>query len=187
VEWPFEIGSRYGNLASVVSLIVAVVGFGVTLWKVRGSRIAAEQARDLARESQRAAVRAQQEAREAVARVSSRLLYNRITSAIRLVRELRQACRQQQWERAIDRCEEARIHIGSLVEDALIREEEKNALGAAVDDLKLILGEIEAGAYSNAKSVTTKRMRSCLDDMLGAFSRMDGRVRSAALELGHGE
>lgn len=58
MEWS-AIQEHYGNIASVLGLVVSIFGFLFTLIQVRKSRTAAE--------------RAQVMAREAVERVSSRL------------------------------------------------------------------------------------------------------------------
>src|SRR5437870_7382870 len=83
--------AHYGNIASVLGLVVSLLGFSFTLWQVRKSRTAAERAQ--VRKSRTAAERAQAIAREAIERVASILFLNQITTAVRLAHDVRNSSR----------------------------------------------------------------------------------------------
>ena len=94
---------HYGDIASVVGLLVTFVGFVVTIWNVRKAKKAAEEAR--------------QAAREAVARVGTQILVNEIGIALELVRQTDAACREANWSGAIFRCDDSRARLAQLLED----------------------------------------------------------------------
>jgi hypothetical protein len=167
VDWSFK--QHYGNIASVVGLVVSVLGFSFTLWQVRKSRTAAE--------------RAQVIAREAIARVSSRLFFTQVTTAVRLVQEVRSFCRATDWHRAIDRCEQLRMVLAGVVDDSRLQDDERGAVGTAMDDLLLILQRLEVITQGKKQQTIAPRMMESLDRIVISFTRIDGRLRTLDLEV----
>jgi len=168
VDWSF-IENHYGNIASVLGLIVSVLGFSFTLYQVRKSRTAAE--------------RAQAMAQEAIDRVSSRLFFTQITIAVRLVQEVRSYCRAKDWHRAVDRCEQLRIVLAGVVDDSKLRGEERNTVTKAIDDLLLIMGHLDGIGQEERSPTVPTRMMKALDRIVISLTRIDGRLRAVALEV----
>lgn len=164
--------STYGDLASIVGLILTFIGFAFTLRKVVQTRRAAEEATRIAK--------------GAIAQVSTRLFSNRIADGIRLAFELKNACRMQQWERAIDRCEQLRFLLASIVEDSNIRPDEGAYISVAIDDLGLILRRLEGITRGGRATSLPPKMREALDTLTTELGRLDGRLRNAALEIDNG-
>jgi len=168
VDWSF-LKNHYGNVASVVGLLVSLLGFSFTLWQVRKSRTAAE--------------RAQVMARAAIDRVSSRLFFTQITIDVRLVQEVRNFCRAKDWHRAIDRCEQLRIVLAGVVDDSKLQVDERKTVTRAIDDLLLIMGHLDGiGQEEKIPNVPTRMMKT-LDRIVISLTRIDGRLRAVALEV----
>jgi hypothetical protein len=91
------LGEHYGDIASVVGLLITLVGFVVTIINVRKAKRAAEEAR--------------RAAREAVLRIGSQLLADEIGTSLQLVREIDAACRERNWTNATYRCDEIRTRL----------------------------------------------------------------------------
>ena len=164
--------STYGDLASVVGLILTLVGFAFTLWKIIQTRRATEEAIRIAK--------------GAIAQVSTRLFSNQIADGIRLSSELRNTCRMRQWERAIDRCEQLRRLLASVVEDSNIRPDEGDDISVAIDDLGLILRRLEEITRGGRATSLSPNMREALDTLTITLERLDGRLKNAALEIDNG-
>ena len=164
--------STSGDLASIVGLILTLAGFAFTLWKIKQTRKAAEEATQMAK--------------GAIAQVSTRLFSNQIADGVRLVSELRNTCRMGQWERAIDRCEQLRLLLASVVEDSNIGLEEGDYIPEAIDDLGLILRRLEEITRGGRATSLSSNMREALDTLTITLGRLDGRLKNAALEIDNG-
>ena len=164
--------STYGDLASIGGLILTLVGFAFTLWKIVQTRRATEEAIRIAK--------------GAIAQVSTRLFANQIADGIRLASDLKNTYRMGQWERAIDRCEQLRRLLASVVEDSNIRPDEGDYISVAIDDLGLILRRLEEITRGGRESSLSPKMRSALDTLTIRLGRLDGRLKNAALEIDNG-
>ncbi len=164
--------STYGDLASIVGLILTLAGFTFTLWKIKQTRRAAEEATRIAQ--------------GAIAQVSTRLFSDQIADGVRLAFELKNTCRMEQWERAIDRCEQLRLLLASVVEDSNIKLDESNYISASIDDLGLILRRLEEITRGGRATSLSPKMREALDTLTITLGRLDGRLKNAALEIDNG-
>lgn len=164
--------STYGDLASIGGLVLTLVGFAFTLWRITQTRKAAEEATRIAK--------------GAITQVSTRLFSNQIADGVRLASELRNTCRMEQWERSIDRCEQLRLLLASVVEDSNIKLDERNYISGAIDDLRLMLRQLEDITRGRRESSLSPKMRSTLDTLTIRLGRLDGRLKNAALEIDNG-
>ena len=162
----------YGNLASIVGLILTLIGFVFTAWKIIQTRRSAEEATRIAK--------------GAITQISTRLFSNQIADGVRLASELRNACRMEQWERAIDRCEQLRLLLASVVEDSNIRLGESNYISEAIDDLGLILRRLEEITRGGRATSLTPNMQKVLDTLTITLGRLNGRLKNSALEIDDG-
>lgn len=161
-----------GDVASIVGLLLTLIGFTFTLWRIKQTRSAAEEANRIAK--------------KAVAQVSIRLSSNRIADGVRLASELADTCRREQWERAIDRCDQLSLLLASVVEDSNIRQSESDYFAEAIDDLGLILRDLEEIARGGSFTSLPSNMREALYDLSIVLGRLDGRLKNAALEIDDG-
>ena len=168
MDWS-DLKHHYGNIASVVGLVVSILGFGFTLYQVRRSRTAAETAQTMAR--------------EAIERVSSRLFFTQISDAVRLIQEVRTSCRAMDWHRAVDRCEQLRILLGGVVDDKKLQGDERKTVTKAIDDLLLIMEHLDGISQKGGVPTVPTRMMKTLDRIVISLARIDGRLRSVALEV----
>ena len=164
--------STSGDLASIGGLILTLVGFALTLWRITQARNAAEEATRIAQ--------------GAIAQVSTRLFSNQIADGVRLASELRNICRMEQWERAIDRCEQLSLLLASVVEDSNIGPDEGDYISVAIDDLGLILRRLEEITRGRRATSLSPNMRKTLDTLTITLGRLDGRLKNAALEIDNG-
>jgi hypothetical protein len=172
VDWS-NVKNHYGNIASVVGLVVSVLGFSFTLWQVKKSRTAAE--------------RAQVIAREAIDRVSSRLFFTQIATAVRHVQEVLSFCRALDWHRAIDRCEQLRIVLAGAVDDSRLQGDERGGVTAAIDDLLLIMRHLEGIGQGKKSAMVPPRMMETLDKIVISLTRIDSRLRRTEMEVKNGK
>ena len=79
--WHPYLTEHYGDLASVVGLILTIVGFVATIWNVRKAKQTAEEAR--------------QAAREALSKIGSQILAIEIGTSLELVIQADAACHKK--------------------------------------------------------------------------------------------
>src|ERR1700733_2397650 len=105
---------RLADIASVVGLLITVVGFAVTIRNVRKARQAAEEAR--------------QAARDAVSRIAKRLLDEEMSINIQLLMEIESACRDEVWNLAILRGSDVRIRLAKILNHSDLLDSERDDL-----------------------------------------------------------
>jgi hypothetical protein len=158
--------SDYADIASLLGLVVSILGFGFTLRQVKKSRTAAEEAVAIAR--------------RAIDDVGSRLLFTQVGTAVRLLQELRGSCRDNKWDRAIDRCEQLRIVLAGLVDDCRLQERERRNIAFAIDDMALVIKHLEG--IEEAKGSLPRGTRRKLDKIMIDLGGIDGRLKIPTLE-----
>src|SRR4051794_22127883 len=153
--WLSYLKEHYGDVASVVGLILTIVGFVVTIWNVRKAKLAAEEAR--------------QAAREAVSRIGSQILANEIGTMLELVRQTDAACRERNWTNAIYRCDEARIRLVLLIVSPELQSSERDRLrsastgfGETMVDLQALL---DVNELKKAPPRIARRLHQILEDL----------------------
>lgn len=170
MEWSQKI-SAYADIASLMGLVVSVLGFGFTLRQVKKSRTAAEQAVAIAR--------------QAIDDVGSRLLFTQVETAVRLLQELRGSCRDSKWDRAIDRCEQLRIVLAGLVDDARLQVGERSNVVSAIDEMALVIEHLEKVESAKGSLPFANRSRRRLDKIVIDLGGIDGRLKTPTLETRH--
>lgn len=160
---------QYGNVASVVGLLVSLAGFWLTI------RIVKE-----------ASKKAQEMAQRAVDRVTDRLTFTLIRNALRLGEETRQQVKMLHWDRAVDRAEQLVTALVSLSENQQLADDERGLMVAMIDDAGLIKRQIEGMPTRAAGAQLANQPRRSLDELIVKLSRMDGRRQNLKLEMPHG-
>jgi hypothetical protein len=155
---------RWGNAASVIGLLIALVGFGATLWSVW---------------------RIKEATRGAVSKIGVQLLSLETTVLLRLITEARDAGRDGLWPRAIDRCQQARLIAVTLCHSPHLLKEERDALRKADDDLRIVVQYIENNRLlSDAPTLNLPDAKKrALDRMVTALGGIQGRLQGAAMEV----
>lgn len=160
---------HYGDVASVVGLLVTFVGFVATIWNVRKAKQAAEEAR--------------QAAREAVSRIGSQILANEVGSTLELVRQTDASCRERNWSGANYRCDEARFRLAQLLNHAELEASERELLHAAYEDLGEILSEIHKLQKAPKPKDASPQLGNRLHELIRVLGRIKGRLQSRVLEM----
>lgn len=168
MDWIW-IKEEYGNIASALGLVVSIVGFIVTVYKVRKVRKAAEKAQEITR--------------EALNRVGQQLFFTQIIAAVRIGQEIGSFCRLKQWGKAFDRCEQLRILLANQVEDSRLKDSERLFIASAIDDLSLIVRKLEEIERQEGILELPPREMESLDKIVISLSRIDGRLRNKMLEV----
>jgi hypothetical protein len=155
---------RWGNAASVVGLGIALIGFAATLWSVW---------------------RVKKDTRTVVGRVSGQLLSVEITVLLRLITDVRDAGRDGNWLRAIDRAQQARLIMVTLWHNPHLLRQEQDAFRAADDDLRLVVQYIENSrlpAGAPAENLPDPK-KLALDRMVTTLGDIQGRLRGTTMEV----
>jgi len=160
---------HYGDIASVVGLVITLVGFIATIINVRKAKRAAEDAR--------------QAAREAVARIGSQLLVNEIGTSLQLVREVDAACRERNWMLATFRSDEARTRLATLLDNRRLSETELGAMGSILDEFGAILSDIQKLQAASESKPIAQRLAIRLHKIITTLGRIKGRLQSETLEV----
>ena len=122
-------------------------------------------------------------AREAVDRVGSRLLFSQVITAVRLAQEFRALCRAKEWTRALDRCEQLRIALATLVDDSKLSSAERQLISLSLDDMSLIMRRVESIDQEKIQPTIPPKMMETLDRIVISLTRVDGRLKALMLEI----
>lgn len=160
-------GALYGDVASVLGLVVGVVGLVFSIlawWNARSAR---------------------QLAQAAVDGMSRQVLTSDVSRAIRYVHEAADAGGSCRWDRAIDRCREARLVMLPLAYDLRIREDERVGIRGTADSLRLVMQYIEqkripAGLAAQPLGSYHTRF---FDEAVAMLAQLEGRLRSEVAEV----
>lgn len=119
-----EFSNRWGNVASVVGLILAVIGFAITFY---GFSLTLDE---------------QNRIRKAVAsameKAASSILSNAAEEAERLLLEFKDAVRQGEWLRAGQKCDDAEARVARMLGNPHLTVNEDQNLAMGVDDLRFV-------------------------------------------------
>jgi len=159
---------HYGDVASVLGLVVSLVGFLVTILGVRKAERAADEAR--------------QAAREGVFRVRSQLLSNEIDASIQFLLGIDRACRGLRWDEAVDRCDDARACLARIIPDERLEVAERKAVESAIAFIGGFLPYIQGIRKSIPQKEISKPKSKDLHDHITSVSRISGRLRSVTME-----
>ncbi len=156
---------NWANAASVVGLGITLIGFGITLWSVS---------------------RLRKDTRTVVGRITGQLLSVEITILLRLVTDVRDAGRDGNWARALDRAQQARLIIVTLSHNPHLSTKECDDLRSADDDLRLVVQYIENSrlrlAAPTGENLPDSKKR-ILDRMVTMLGNIQGRLRGTAMEV----
>jgi hypothetical protein len=163
--------AHYGNVASVVALLLTVVGFIVTWRKQRKLR--------------EVTLAAQQEARQIIQNFSERLAVTDVSDAAVLAQDLRHAVRDKRWERVIDRAERLQRLLGHMAASNRLLADEREFFAASVDDARLIVNSVEKLQVQGGSQISPQAVNR-LDALLIRLNGIDGRLKNAQLEVPNG-
>jgi hypothetical protein len=155
---------KWSNAASVIGLAIAVIGFAITLWSVW---------------------RVKKYVRKVVGRIGGQLLSAEIAILLRLITDVRDAGRDRNWLRAIDRGQQARLIIVTLWHNHLLLKQEQDALRKADDDLRLVVQFIENSRLPSDPPVDNlpDPKKLSLDRMVTTLGDIKGRLQSMVMEV----
>ena len=119
---------------------------------------------------------------QTVDRLAGSLLQPDVVETSRCLREAREACRGKRWERAIDRCEEAKHRIPRFRFLPGLSEEDGVALDRAADQLGLLVRQLEEITAPDKKraELTSAKVKD-LDDLIQLLAAMEGKIRANGL------
>lgn len=152
---------HYGDIASVFGLLITIVGFAVTIWKVSKTREAVD---------------------EGLARIKSQVDLNDINLVLQVIRTLDSACRDRIWVSAVERADEARTLLARLVANPRLTRPELLELEGAPDHLKTLLTAIQRHRREEGlKDLQTVHFNR-LHKIVTTLGSILGRLQNQALE-----
>lgn len=170
---------RFGNHASVIGLVISVVGFTLTVWAVLETlRVSREAKVAIQAEIKRSA----QERRELLARLRLRVLADTCEQASLFASEARHAIRAQVWLRAAERSQDARLLTARLLSFSDLTAPER--LRAIVEDLRAVASFIERNRLkkgASASGLPVDKIRP-LDSLMDELEAIRSRLLHSLME-----
>jgi hypothetical protein len=117
---------------------------------------------------------------QTIERLARSLLHPEVSETGRCLREAREACRAKRWERAIDRCEQAKHRIPAFHSLPGLDEDDRIKLGAAVDKLRLLVQQVEDVVAERRSELTPTKLRE-LDLLITLLVLIEGKIRASGL------
>jgi hypothetical protein len=156
---------------------VTIVGFVVTLFSIWFSWWLAK--RDIEK-------RIQDAQKQTVDRLVRSLLHPDVAETDKCLQEAREAYRMKRWDRAVDRCEQAKHRIPKFLSLPGLDAEDCEKLVLVIDELRLLiiqLEEVRDGKIRDGKPRTelTNAKIKDLDDLITTLATIEGKLRASGL------
>lgn len=119
-----EFSNKWGNVASVVGLMLAIVGFSITFY---GFSLTLGEQR-----------RIRKAVTTAIEKAASSILSSTAEEAENLLLEFKDAVRRGEWLRAGEKCEDAGARVSRMLGNPHLATNEDQNLAMGVDDLQLV-------------------------------------------------
>lgn len=172
---------RFANTASVLGLLVSIIGFVLTLWTVYETQRASREAQ---RQIENEVNAARRETQQAVDKIALQLLQAECESIYRLLSEARRAIPDGQWERCAEKCRDAKQAIIRLDAYRHVENEEKALFAAGAADLETTIAFIERNRLkSNPPAGLPNDKLQPLDTLLNLLERIRSRLLQLFLEI----
>ena len=104
-------------------------------------------------------------------------------TALRHARELLGACRDRNWARAIDRCDELHEGVSGLHRSVYLKPAERKILRSRIDDIRLVLTAIETLRADRKASRLLESERDLISRLIAVLKIIETRFRENLLEL----
>jgi hypothetical protein len=170
---------RFGNHASVLGLVVSVVGFAFTVWAVLETLRASTKA-------QQEVAKARQETKDLLLTLRSKLMGETADAALYFAKDARHAVRTGPWIRVAERCLDAKLQTSRLLSFPGLQEQEKTQLRAAVDDIGLLTVFIEKNRLkSGSPSGLPGEKVAPLDLLIEQLAAIRARLEQQLFEVPH--
>lgn len=153
---------HYGDIASVLGLVVTFVGFAVTIHGVRRARRVAE---------------------EALARIKAQLFAENVSVALQTVRQIDSACRSFRWDDVQDRCDDARVALSQLGANQRLLADEVTLVRATLNDLGDLLAHVQKLRKASAEKSVPPRFSRRLHNVIAMLGKAQEGRRSETLEV----
>lgn len=160
---------HYGDIASVVGLVVTFFGFVATIGNVRKAKRAAEEARKAAR--------------EAVSRIKSQVLVTEIASCLQLVRHIDSSCRERNWSEAMKRGDEARTSLSKVRDHQVLDGAEKTSVVSAIEQIGKLLPYVQKIRNDDPERDVSSTKMMELHRIIVALGQIQGRLESQNFEV----
>jgi len=172
MTWFVDLCNKYGNVASVVGLLITVLGFLVTLIKLA---LIEKETKKTRRES-----------REALERLVLQQLSFEVGNLNHLVELLDEALRNRKSAIAIERCRHLMTATARVAGHSRLSEEENIRFRNAYDDFSLIIRDMQNAPRGRTPvEIPTVPQRSFLDGLASSFLAVESRLRHTLPEIRH--
>lgn len=164
----------YGNHASVLGLLVSVIGFALTVWTVLEAQKAIRQE----------AAKARKETRKLLANIRVKSLGDTCDQALFVAAEAKNAISTLSWQRAAERCEDARRLTLRLLAFPELTQEEQTVFRTVVEDLKAAVSFIERNRLKpNAPTTMPADKAAPLNSLRDELDKLRTRLHHQLFEV----
>jgi hypothetical protein len=153
--------------------VITVVGFAITLYKLRQQRSAFEAAQ--------AATKA------TLDEVQRDMLASHIGEVRHLVADFQSSCRGGDWARVHFDADRLRAVMPSLLENHQLSEDDRRAIGTAIDDIRQVSMRLLTQQRKSQPMILSSQNLRKIDEIVVFVGRLDARTRMRFhTENGHG-
>ena len=166
-----DFSNKWGNVASVVGLLLTVIGFGITFYGF--SLTLGEQNR------------IRQAVTKAIEKAASNILSSIAEEAERLLLEFKDAVRRGEWLRAGQKCDDAESRVARMLGNPHLVANEDQNLAMGVDDLRLVSRYItrEKTLKANPARGFHEPKLDVVDRRLAALRAIRARIHNRVWEV----
>ena len=157
---------------NTVSDLITIVGFVITLISIWFAWFLAK--RDLEK-------RISDAQKQTVDRLAWNLLHPDVTESKRCMAEAKEASRAKRWDRAVDRCEQAKNRILVFQLFPGIDDEDRVKLVKAVDDLRLLINQLDEIIAGRKRTELSDAKIKDMDEITTTLATIEGKLRASGL------
>jgi hypothetical protein len=163
-HWWFAFVDHWGNTASVIGLILAVVAFPIT-WRIQSK---------IRRETQRA-----------VEKVALMVLTNSLQQALWQLKMTKEAARSAMWQRAFDFCDGAKESALRMLANPHLTPDEKRRMWDHADNLAQVMKYLERNKLRNQNPppVFERRKMEILESTHESLTLVQVRLSALTWEI----
>ena len=185
VEQTRPVVDFYANHASVLGLLVSIIGFALTMWTVYETLKVSTKAQ---RETSVAVREARQETMELLERIRIKMMGDTCEQAFWFATEARHAIRAATWLRAAERCHDAQILASRLTSFRDLTDAERISIRTAVENLRSTIAFIEKNRLKPepAQGMPADKVQA-IDSLIDELDKIRSRLQQELLEVYHGD
>lgn len=159
------LGNHWGDLCSALGMLIAIVGFGISIWQIRKTKTVAESARESAEQTR--------------LRLDKNLAIADISAAIEVMEEIKRSQRRQDWNVALDRYGHLnRLLVKVRNEYPNLSDKAKTHLQSAINHTSINEGTIEKALANEQPALDVARLNEVVSHQLVELGDVEVEIRA---------